>query len=60
MQYTRRWHSTTAATLGPGLVEVIMFGGSDASGTQIAANTILRFSELNSCHCPHTHMNNSR
>ena len=47
-------HSTTATTLGPGLVEVIMFGGSDdyENKTLIAATTILRFSKSSCYHCP--------
>ena len=54
VQSTRCLHSTTATTLGPGLVEVIMFGGIDdfKNRTLIAATTILRFSKSSCYHCP--------
>ena len=43
-----RWgHSITATSLGPGLTEVLMFGGElkYAGGDPIAETTILRFGE---------------
>ena len=42
-----RWgHSITATSLGPGLTEVLMFGGSLELGSDpIAETTILRFGE---------------
>ena len=51
----RIWHSTTAITLCPGLVEVIVFGGTteDYDGdkplnsvSKIAETTIITFGEL--------------
>ena len=51
----RKWHSTTAITLCPGLVEVIVFGGTtedwvedkpDSSYSRIAETTIITFGEL--------------
>ncbi len=39
-------HSTTATSLGPGLTEVLMFGGRRTNGgANIAETTILRFGE---------------
>ena len=51
-----RWrHSLTATSLGPGLTEVIEFGGtsypwtgSDDTQPKIADTTLLQFSELHS------------
>ena len=51
----RRFHSTTAITLCPGLVEVIVFGGTTedyvgniplSSISRIAETTIITFGEL--------------
>ena len=51
----RMWHSTTAITLCPGLVEVIVFGGTTedwvagkplSSYSRIAETTIITFGEL--------------
>ena len=51
----RIWHSTTAITLCPGLVEVIVFGGTtedynankaDISVSRIAETTVITFGEL--------------
>ena len=54
VQATRYFHSTTATTLGPGLLEVVMFGGCDdfENRTLIAATTILRFSKSSCYRCP--------
>ena len=50
----RYWHSVTATWLGPGLTEVLMFGGcqewpdnweNEEEFTPIADTTILRFGE---------------
>ncbi len=42
----RYWHSITATSLGPGLTEVLVFGGSrERLGRPIAETTILRFGE---------------
>ena len=61
----RCWHSATAFSLCPGVMEVTLFGGcpecpSDAKTTadfpQIANTTVLQFGESISCMsvCPHT------
>ena len=51
----RMWHSTTAITLCPGLIEVIVFGGTTedyvgniplSSISRIAETTIITFGEL--------------
>ncbi len=44
---TPRWvHSITATSLGPGLTEVLVFGGILKNGsTVVAETTILRFGE---------------
>ncbi len=43
---SRYVHSTTATSLGPGLTEVLMFGGTrTVRGAIIAETTILRFGE---------------
>ncbi len=44
---TPRWgHSITATSLGPGLTEVLVFGGRrEKWGVEIAETTILRFGE---------------
>ncbi|XP_064387422.1 uncharacterized protein LOC135335784 [Halichondria panicea] len=39
----RRGHSTTTANLGPGLTEVLMFGGCLENHKPVAETTILRF-----------------
>ncbi len=42
----RYWHSITATSLGPGLTEVLVFGGKQkVGGNAIAETTILRFGE---------------
>ncbi len=42
----RSYHSITATSLGPGLTEVLVFGGKrEALGDTIAETTILRFGE---------------
>ncbi len=42
----RLLHSITATSLGPGLTEVLVFGGSrELLGDPIAETTILRFGE---------------
>ncbi len=42
----RCWHSITATSLGPGLTEVLVFGGCrEVVGNAIAKTTILRFGE---------------
>ena len=42
----RHFHSITATSLGPGLTEVLVFGGQrDFWGDAIAETTILRFGE---------------
>ncbi len=42
----RYWHSITATSLGPGLTEVLVFGGQwERWGDAIAETTILRFGE---------------
>ena len=61
----RMWHSTTAITLCPGLVEVIVFGGTTedyvgnkpmSSYSRIAETTIITFGELDYiCMCLATH-----
>ena len=57
----RCYHSAAAFTLGPGLVEVVIFGGcpewpstykSDRYVTPIANTTVLRFGECMSCSGP--------
>ena len=55
----RWWHSLTAFSLGPGLTEVTVFGGtaepfagSDETQPKLADTTLLQFSELlNVCAC---------
>ena len=56
----RQWHSATAIILYPGLVEVVMFGGSsddyvddkpDQSYSRLAETTIFSFGELVFCCC---------
>ncbi len=43
---SRYGHSLTATNLGPGLTEVLMFGGKQMrKGASIAETTILRFGE---------------
>ncbi len=51
----RCWHSITATSLGPGLTEVLVFGGQQTfRGNSIADTTILRFGEqLLVCTCSH-------
>ena len=46
-------HSITATSLGPGLTEVLMFGGQlKLLGAPIAETTILRFGEgVDTVHC---------
>ena len=41
----RYWHSITATSLGPGLTEVLVFGGKLENYTTVAETTILRFGE---------------
>ncbi len=42
----RYYHSITATSLGPGLTEVLVFGGCrEVLGDAIAETTILRFGE---------------
>ncbi len=41
----RYWHSITATSLGPGLTEVLVFGGKQEDYTTVAETTILRFGE---------------
>ena len=50
----RYCHSITATSLGPGLTEVLVFGGSLEwpGGDSIAETTILRFGEgVDTVHC---------
>ena len=42
-------HSATAFSLCPGLAEVIIFGGEDEVGTDLANTTVLRVGESTSC-----------
>ena len=44
MLQRRQFHSATAISLSPGLVEVILFGG-----TYLAKTTVLRFGKCVSC-----------
>ena len=39
----RRDHSLTATSLGPGLTEVLLFGGEKLGGDRVAETIILRF-----------------
>ncbi len=41
----RRLHSITATSLGPGLTEVLVFGGWLENDSVVAETTILRFGE---------------
>ncbi len=41
----RYWHSITATSLGPGVTEVLVFGGEQEDDTTVAETTILRFGE---------------
>ncbi len=42
----RHYHSITATSLGPGLTEVLVFGGRrEMLGKEISETTILRFGE---------------
>ncbi len=41
----RYYHSISATSLGPGLTEVLVFGGLQKGGYPIAETTILRFGE---------------
>ena len=54
----RYGHSITATSLGPGLTEVLMFGGmlELLGGAPIAETTILRFGEgVDTVHVLHCH-----
>ena len=53
----RYWHSLTAFSMGPGLTEVTVFGGtpepptgSDETQPKLADTTLLQFSELLNVH----------
>ena len=43
--FPRYRHTVTAASLGPGLTEVIIFGGYNHSSFIMAATTLLQFSK---------------
>ena len=41
----RSYHSITATSLGPGLTEVLVFGGISENNEIVSETTILRFGE---------------